>query len=1125
MQVQNQQDDYQQLSDVEHVLLRTDMYLGPIERRMRQANSLNVSENKIIQKQVLQSEAQEQTFKEIIGNAADNVLRSRKAGIDPKQIEIIMNDQWVIVKNYGEHIPIKRNQQTGKWNPDLIFGNMRAGSNFNDNEERMYIGKNGIGAKATNIFSSTFMVECADPDQHLFYRQLWQSNMTQRGEPEITQLPPNTPGYTQISYSLDFKRFGVEGFDEESAEIYGAHAAALSYVCQLPVIFNGQTFQVKTLVDYAKMFFPINKSSAITYKDPQGSYDLCLVDTPNVGIHLSFVNGMITERGGVHVDAAYRVIVKAIVDYMDKAVKGIRLTKREIETHVSVFISCRLNQPEFDSQTKQYLKKPEPKIVLPEKVIAGVKKWQLIQILYNEIERKQVNKLNRMGGGRKKKGNWGKAEPANLAGTKRSNEATYILTEGDSADSYRLRFISQIPDGRGRDYYGSQPLRGKLPNTLNADFLSIIENNEIKAIINNLGLKVDLDYRIPENYRKLNYGRVLIMPDPDTDGKHILGLVLLFFMARYSSLVEIGYICFLRIPTVRVTINGQKTVFYTMSSYKRHLATLPANANVGHPEYFKGLGTSEDHHIKEDFANPRIVTFKMDEKAIERTLLAFHKLQADNRKQWVANFVNQQFLEFEQYSELPISTFIDYELIDYSIENIIRSIPEAIDGMKESQRKALFAIFDELKTKSSKIKVAQAASHAAKITNYKHGENSLADAIVTMTQDFPGSNNLPFFQRKGQFGTRNKGGKDSAHPRYISIALPWWIRLIYRKDDKRLETRIVDEGEAQECENFFPVLPMHLINGVVGIGTAYSTNIPSHNPLDIAFWYQCRLLKDLENMKLESDRRQFDLPLIRPWYRGFGGEIKLRPDGFTTEGRMNVNGDGSILVDELPVGMWTNDYREFLNELIELGTISDYDDHSTDEKVSFLIHKYTDGAPTMKKLRLISNRSYKNMTVLYRTEHRGIQPKIYSNVADLMEDFYNLRLKKYQHRKDLMISEIIEEIKELSEKARYIHAVAVDQTLEVRNRPEADILQEMEAMQLNSKWLDQVKTRELNKDRIPQLLQKIEQRTAEKTRLEQLIPEQIWYEEITEFITKYCQHEKCSPSTYQSCNPPQTITL
>jgi DNA topoisomerase-2 len=194
---------------------------------------------------------------------------------------------------------------------------MRAGSNFNDNEDRMYIGKNGIGAKATNIFSQAFVVECADPETQLLYRQTWQTNMTQRGEPEISQLPSGTPGYTQISYSLDFPRFDVAGFDQESAAIYGAHSAALSYVCQLPVVFNGNTFQVKTLVDYAKMFFQVNKSSAVTYKDPQGSYDLCLIDTPNEGLHVSFVNGMITERGGVNVDAAYRVIVKAIIDYMD----------------------------------------------------------------------------------------------------------------------------------------------------------------------------------------------------------------------------------------------------------------------------------------------------------------------------------------------------------------------------------------------------------------------------------------------------------------------------------------------------------------------------------------------------------------------------------------------------------------------------------------------------------------------------------------------------------------------------------------------------------------------------------------------------------------------------------------
>src|SRR5690606_37808528 len=136
--------------------------------------------------------------------------------------------------------------------------------------------------------------------------------------------------------------------------------------------------------------------------------------------------------------------------------------------------------------------------------------------------------------------------------------------------------------------------------------------------------------------------------------------------------------------------------FYSVSAFKRTRASLPYGTSVGKPDYFKGLATSKDIHIKKDFQKPRIITFQLDPKAIERTLLAFHKTQADNRKQWISDFINREIIDVENIQYLPISTFIDHELIDYSIENVIRSIPESTDGMKESHRKALFAAKQKL---------------------------------------------------------------------------------------------------------------------------------------------------------------------------------------------------------------------------------------------------------------------------------------------------------------------------------------------------------------------------------------------------------------------------------------------
>ena len=267
-----------------------------------------------------------------------------------------------------------------------------------------------------------------------------------------------------------------------------------------------------------------------------------------------------------------------------------------------------------------------------------------------------------------------------------------------------------------------------------------------------MGLKTDTDYSLEENCKKLNYGNLLIMPDPDNDGKHILGLVLLFFLQFYPGLVYRGFVKFLRIPVVRIDLNGSTHSFYSMSTFKRVMAQLPVGTRIGDADYFKGLGSSEDHHIKQDFMNPRVVTFKIDETTGQKILLAFQKLASDERKDWIADWVDREIIDTDSMPELPISLFIDHEFIDYSIENIIRSIPEQMDGLKESQRKAMFAASKKLKGGKNKVKVAQVASHAAEITCYKHGEGCLADTIVQMTYNFVGSNNMPYFAPKGQFG-------------------------------------------------------------------------------------------------------------------------------------------------------------------------------------------------------------------------------------------------------------------------------------------------------------------------------------------------------------------------------------
>lgn len=1112
-------EDYQTLTDIEHVLKRPDMYIGLRERIQRETKAFDLATRKIMMKKVMQAEGLEQLFIEIIGNVADNVTRSRENGVDPIQAEIWVQESFFSVKNYGMFIPVAQNEN-GIWIPYMNFGMLRSGSNYDDTKVRMYIGKNGIGAKATNIYALTFAIECADPERGLLYKQVWSNHMTEVSEPEIT--PYKGIGYTQVICYPDFSYFGTTGFDQEALEMYAAHAIAVSYTCHIPVYFNGEVFNVANIAAYAKYFFDIDKKNSICYSDPNGVYELCLVDTPNQAICLSFVNSISTPKGGVHVDAAYAVIVAAISEFLGKNLSGIKITKRDVVDDVSLFLTCRINQPKFDNQSKQQLKSPAPKIELPTPLVNGIKNWQLIQMIYARIQQKQEKQLKKTDGKRgKKRLQIKEIEDANYAveGWPNSEKATLLICEGKSANSYLVTFLSQVPNGRGRDYYGTLSLRGKPKNALKADFLTMLENTEFKNIKQALRLEEGLDYNNPKNRKRLRYGKVCLVPDADEDGKHILGLVLIFFFTRFPSLLTCGYVFFMRTPVVRVRLD-QIYCFYTEFSYHRWLkACLDQGYHIPEDniDYYKGLGTSDDDDVKQDFGSPKIVQMFFDEMAAAKLLLAFQKKDSDQRKEWILSYLEENCIEVDNINPLPISTFIDNEYIHYPRANLIRSIPFYGDGLKESQRKILWVARHLLfSKKSKKIKVMNITSRVIEELDYKHGNTSLDNAIVSLTQDFVGANNMPFFIKKGQFGTRNEGGKDCPAARYPYLSGQPWLKLVFRKEDRGLERRLKEDGVIKECESFFPILPMHVINGVKGVALGWSSEIPAHNPMDIIFWLQNRLMRTLDPSRAKSS------PTLKPWYRGFKGQILLTKKGYQSKGIIEVIPNGGVVVSELPIGEWTLDYRLFLDRLQDEGVISGYDNHSTDNSVKFVIHKLLDTSiPLHKRFKMTKNGSYNNMTVLHLIDEKnpglGVKAQIFRNLNELLEDFYNFRLGKYHERKELQVLEIEQQIKDLTDRARFI-LLKIKGELIIENRVESELEEEMDSLKLPVNLLDKVVPREYTLGKVAQLEKRIENKKKEMDSLLNLKPEQMWFDELEEVAKWCCRHEKFQRSTYESCN-------
>ena len=210
--------------------------------------------------------------------------------------------------------------------------------------------------------------------------------------------------------------------------------------------------------------------------------------------------------------------------------------------------------------------------------------------------------------------------------------------------------------------------------------------------------------------------------------------------------------------------------------------------------------------------------------------MAFAAKRADDRKAWLDNYEPDVNID-HSLDSLRYKEFIDRELIHFSIANNQRAIPSMCDGLKPGKRKILYSCFKR-KLKND-IKVAQLSGYISEHSAYHHGEVSLQGTIVGMAQDYVGSNNINLLLPKGQFGSRNAGGKDAASARYIYTTLSKVTRAIFPEPDDHLYTYIIDEGQMIEPEFYLPIIPMVLVNGTAGIGTGWSTKVPCYNPREI----------------------------------------------------------------------------------------------------------------------------------------------------------------------------------------------------------------------------------------------------------------------------------------------------
>ncbi|XP_027343059.1 DNA topoisomerase 2 [Abrus precatorius] len=1033
---------YQKKTQLEHILLRPDTYVGSIEKHTQ---TLWVYENdEMVHRPITYVPGLYKIFDEILVNAADN--KQRDPSMDSLKVLIDAEQNTVSVFNNGDGVPVEIHQEEKVYVPELIFGHLLTSSNYDDNVKKTTGGRNGYGAKLTNIFSTEFVIETADGKRQKKYKQVFSNNMGKKSEPMITKCKQGE-NWTKVTFKPDLEKFKMTYLEEDVVALMKKRVVDMAGCLgkTVKVELNGSLIRMKSFRDYADLYLKsAEKSKPMPlpriHAKVGDRWEICVSLSDGQFQQVSFVNSIATIKGGTHVDYITNQITSFVMGKVNKKKKDANVKAHNVKNHLWVFVNALIDNPAFDSQTKETLTTRQAsfgsKCDIPESMLKEVANSGIVDTLMSWADFKQSKDLKKTDGTKTQRiRGIVKLEDANDAGGRNSEKCTLILTEGDSAKALAMAGLSVV----GRDHYGVFPLRGKLLNVREASSKQIMENEEIQNIKKILGLQQNKEYT---SVKSLRYGHLMIMADQDYDGSHIKGLLINFIHSFWPSLLKVpSFMVEFTTPIIRAFhSNGTKFSFYSMPEYQSWRESLGNNATGWKIKYYKGLGTSTPQEGREYFRdlNKHKKDFvwedDQDGSAIE---LAFSKKKAEDRKTWIRNFEPGTCRDhMDRY--INYRDFVNKELILFSRADLQRSIPSMVDGLKPGQRKILFCSFRKKLFKE--IKVGQFIGYVSEHSAYHHGEQSLASTIIGMAQDFVGSNNINLLKPNGQFGTRNLGGKDHASARYIYTELNNITRCIFHEQDDNLLEYLNEDGKSIEPNWYIPVIPLVLVNGSEGIGTGWSSYIPNYNPREIIA--NVRRLLNGETM----------VPMD-PWYRGFKGTIEksAKEGGYIVNGTVEEINEQTFRITELPIRKWTQDYKQFLESITD-GTpnvkdplIEDFrqngDDAVVDIEIRLKLDKIVgimqDGL--LKKFKLTSTISTSNMH-LFDAEGKI---RKYDNPEQILEEFFPLRLEYYERRKTHILGNLERLLLVLSNKVRFILGV-VNGEIVVSNRKKADLFMELQ---------------------------------------------------------------------------------
>jgi len=1136
---------YQKKTDKQHVLDTPDTYTGSMVLTDYDTFIVDGATTSIVSKQISIVPGLYKIVDEAIVNARDHVVRMNETivatpdalALPVTDIDISIEEKEGIITIYnnGNGIDIAKHPEEDIWIPEMIFAHLRTSTNYDKEAKKTTGGKNGFGIKLAFIWSSWAKIETIDHKRGLKYVQEFEDNLNVI-KPAVVSKSTKKP-YTLISFKPDYKRMGLPGLTSDMLALIKRRVFDLAAITDktVKVKYNSELIPIKNFLQYVDLYVGDKAVTSRVHEEANDRWEYVVCLAPKEEFtQVSFVNGIFTGKGGKHVDYILNQFVRKMTAFI-KLKKKIDVKPNTIKEQIFLFVRCVVENPAFDSQTKDYMNTPVASFgsacEISDKFIEKAAKLGIMDAACALTDVKTAKTIKTKDGVKSKSVRGiPKLVDANDAGGPHSDKCILILCEGDSAKAGIMSGLSTTD----RNTIGVYPLRGKLFNVRGELPKRISEVKEIHEIKQIIGLEAGKKYTPEEAKKLLRYGKVLFMTDQDLDGSHIKGLCINLFDAEWSTLLAIpGFIGFMNTPIIKAKKGTtQEKLFYNDGEYEQWKGEQSAAALKGWTfKYYKGLGTSTGKEFKEYFANKKIVNFvSTGEQSRDAIDKVFNKKRASDRKEWLENYDRSLYLDTNK-SEVPYEEFIGQEMIHFSKYDCERSIPNGIDGLKTSQRKILFTCLERRLT--NEIKVAQLGGSVSEKSRYHHGEQSLYGAIINMAQTFVGSNNINLLEPNGQFGTRLQGGDDAASERYICTQLNKLTRLIFPEADDAILTYLEDDGTPVEPMFYVPIIPMQLVNGGKGIGTGFSTDIMNYNPLTLMEY-----VKDVL-----SDQKSTNTALV-PYYAGFKGQVlPLSYSKYLIKGVYHILSDKQVRITELPIGTWTDDYKKFIEELIDTKPsavdasgnatekkkgkkakvttqqVKDYIDMSTDTTVDITITfapgiiaalrdgpAEQDGCTALEKLlKLYTTRSTTNMHIFDEKE-KLIKCE---RVEELIERYMSVRMDYYVKRKAYQVIALEKESSILSNKARFISELLED-TLDLRKKKTAEVSAILKARNyhvvdddVDYKYLVRLPMDSVTEENVAKIMAERDRKNAELLTLKETTEKQLWLNELAVLRAEY----------------------